>query len=965
MKLRICLFIIVALTILLNDNTLSAPFDTGMITFEQPNAAEFTGRIWGDEFFWWAETEDGYRFVQSGDGWYYYATLDQNGEFTKTIYKVGIDSPPASSYKLERTQTRNDEINEEIGVFNEQVELNREWFAQKQAEAQGQPVTLKVGIILIKFQDVEQYCDTIPPITRPNGYYAADFDSMMFSYNYWYAPDPQYISPHPENEFVFGSFRDYWDQISCAKLKITGKVVNPDTTGNGVPEWLKVNHTRSYYADTCAYLSDSLANEAIQKALEYNYISNSPGDSNYYDKYAIVYAQEAIPSRALMVHAESINGKFLILAERSGPKLYNGSIADKSFTHIGVYAHESGHLIGFYDEYYDPSQLLEDNPPTDGWPTDIYNFCLMAFGIYNGPLSKGECPATLSPYWRIDKTWVSPILIPNDTSDFIVEYNYAEPKLYRINPLNSLNNEHFILEDKCRTGFDLYIPGDPADSVNQPGRLIVWHSLVDLRAYGDYDYDRVTITPADDSLDKDTQLYDFFPKLFDPNLQSLNDTTSPSAYLGGKIEDYWGTWSNERSAHFALNGIQKLENGNTLIDEVKLTYGLSTITNSGGWLLASVPLVLTDYYYTSVYPSCLAVYKFDGTYISVDTLENGTGYWMHFPQGTQETTMFGDYLKYLSIPVDSGWNIMGTINFDVPVITISSVPSNIIDLIYNSTSGLMTDDSILTPGEGYWVKTNKKGNIILDRNAEPGELEKTTNLPHINLAEMDKFIITDSAGFSQRLYVSNIDIDTALANITIDLPPLFPEIDFDARFYNNDYIKKVCADSGTIDISILVHTNSYPISLAWEINPENGIEYSFVDSTLDKVTQIIEKNGQARFTKNSKGRIKLFGRVIHSNHYNQIPDRYELFQNFPNPFNATTTIKYAIPKTVSVELKVFDILGREVNSLVNETKNAGYYEVEFDASSLASGVYFYRIKATPIGGQAGDFVQTKKMILLK
>lgn len=152
----------------------AGPFDTGMISLQQPNRTEFTGRIWGDEFFYWAETEDGYRFIQSGDGWYYYATLDENGEFTKSTYKVGIDTPPVSSYQLERTQARIDEINQRIEEFNEQIELNRQWFAQKQAEAQGQPLTLKVGIILIEFSDIEHYKTTEPPNNRPNGYFTAN-----------------------------------------------------------------------------------------------------------------------------------------------------------------------------------------------------------------------------------------------------------------------------------------------------------------------------------------------------------------------------------------------------------------------------------------------------------------------------------------------------------------------------------------------------------------------------------------------------------------------------------------------------------------------------------------------------------------------------------------------------------------------------------------------------------------------
>lgn len=190
--------------ILLNINKIyPAPFDSGMITLKQPDGKEFIGRIWGDEFIYWMETVNGYRFVESFEGWYYYATLDQNGEYAPTIYKVGIDSPPASSYKLERSQARLNEIADEIAQFEEQVEINRQWFAQKQAEAHEQPVTLKVGIILIEFQDVKHYRDTIPPTIRPDGYLTTDFDSMMFSHNYWIGTGIN--SPHPEREEVFAA----------------------------------------------------------------------------------------------------------------------------------------------------------------------------------------------------------------------------------------------------------------------------------------------------------------------------------------------------------------------------------------------------------------------------------------------------------------------------------------------------------------------------------------------------------------------------------------------------------------------------------------------------------------------------------------------------------------------------------------------------------------------------------------
>jgi photosystem II stability/assembly factor-like uncharacterized protein len=89
-----------------------------------------------------------------------------------------------------------------------------------------------------------------------------------------------------------------------------------------------------------------------------------------------------------------------------------------------------------------------------------------------------------------------------------------------------------------------------------------------------------------------------------------------------------------------------------------------------------------------------------------------------------------------------------------------------------------------------------------------------------------------------------------------------------------------------------------------------------------------------------------------------IPERFSLEQNYPNPFNPLTNIKYSIPKASLVNMKVYDILGNEITTLVNEEKSAGTYELKWNAANLPSSVYFCRI-------QAGSFVETKKMILLK
>jgi len=85
---------------------------------------------------------------------------------------------------------------------------------------------------------------------------------------------------------------------------------------------------------------------------------------------------------------------------------------------------------------------------------------------------------------------------------------------------------------------------------------------------------------------------------------------------------------------------------------------------------------------------------------------------------------------------------------------------------------------------------------------------------------------------------------------------------------------------------------------------------------------------------------------------------FSLYQNYPNPFNPSTKIKYSVPQTSLVQIKVFDVLGNESTTLIDEEKPAGAYELTWNAANLSSGIYFYQLKA-------GEFISTKKMILLK
>lgn len=90
----------------------------------------------------------------------------------------------------------------------------------------------------------------------------------------------------------------------------------------------------------------------------------------------------------------------------------------------------------------------------------------------------------------------------------------------------------------------------------------------------------------------------------------------------------------------------------------------------------------------------------------------------------------------------------------------------------------------------------------------------------------------------------------------------------------------------------------------------------------------------------------------------KLPDQYSLEQNYPNPFNASTTINYSLPYPGNVKLDIYDILGRKVETLIEKQQQAGYHHVIWNAKDISTGMYFYKL-------QAGDYIETKKMVLLK
>ena len=166
-------------------------------------------------------------------------------------------------------------------------------------------------------------------------------------------------------------------------------------------------------------------------------------------------------------------------------------------------------------------------------------------------------------------------------------------------------------------------------------------------------------------------------------------------------------------------------------------------------------------------------------------------------------------------------------------------------------------------------------------------------------------------------------------------------------FYCNDSSFQ-CITSLPITLSA---NDSAKITVKYKplVNGSSLAAFNIRDFSLYNGTQ--QMIAKQIYLKGSTGNVSLVRNII-------VPDKYELEQNYPNPFNPSTTIRYSIPKASLVSLKIYDVLGNEVADLINKEMPAGNYSVNYNAHSLSSGVYFYRI-------QAGSFVETRKLVFMK
>ena len=162
-------------------------------------------------------------------------------------------------------------------------------------------------------------------------------------------------------------------------------------------------------------------------------------------------------------------------------------------------------------------------------------------------------------------------------------------------------------------------------------------------------------------------------------------------------------------------------------------------------------------------------------------------------------------------------------------------------------------------------------------------------------------------------------------------------------------------DSSASTAGSILSRDDATVRMQWVIPPDLG-QYPRIYAVLDpgsEITEIHEDNNKGWTV---LGKQTVVG--VEESPARTIPSKFTLAQNYPNPFNMSSVIKYSIPQSSQITLKIFNTLGEEIETLVNEEKSVGTYELTWNAAGLPSGVYFYRIVA-------GDFVESKKMILVR
>ncbi len=356
------------------------------------------------------------------------------------------------------------------------------------------------------------------------------------------------------------------------------------------------------------------------------------------------------------------------------------------------------------------------------------------------------------------------------------------------------------------------------------------------------------------------------------------------------------------------------------------------------WNLVSLPVDVPNRSLHSLFPNASPeAFSYDGSgYRLNDSLQPSIGYWVNVPDSGR-IAVTGTLRIRDTLQLSPGWNLIGMISDTIPVMAVVTNPPGILGSSFFGYSGSYTVVQSLTAGSGYWIKANEAGVLIL----QAGPATKPSSFVLSGMENARTMTVADALGKKATLYVSTGD--PPLNNA---IPPPPPDGAFDVRYGSGHMVESI-SDTRPGAVSILVSGASYPLSISWEGTGGTRSGFLVVNGRSFPLAD------QGSVSVPEGARIGLATAAPRT-----LPAAFSLGQNFPNPFNPTTVIRYGLPAEGRVILRVFNLLGEEVARPVDAVQSAGYHTVAFDAGRLPSGVYVYRLTA-------GSFTEARKMVVIR
>ena len=362
---------------------------------------------------------------------------------------------------------------------------------------------------------------------------------------------------------------------------------------------------------------------------------------------------------------------------------------------------------------------------------------------------------------------------------------------------------------------------------------------------------------------------------------------------------------------------------------------------SPGWSMVSVPMEGLDLALNSLFPDAISAFAFADGYQPVTELVPCQGYWLNLENGGRYQ-LLGKGVDECSPALPAGWSIVGVPWGGATQAQIGQDPAAILVSVFGFSGGYQTVQQ-MAAGAGYWVSLNAAGSLELG----PVSAARIAASVPGKAALADGVLWAASRGRRQEVYLGTDP------GAVVELPPLPPTAVLDLRLevqgVGVGQVPKR-ADSAAYRVQL----QGGEVELGWEMNPPAARSWELV---VDGRSQILQGRGSVQ-VEGTATQIQ-----VRQGYVRAVPQAYFLAQNFPNPFNPTTTIHYDLKEAGQIALRIYNVMGQQVRELVRQVQPAGTYSVVWDGrdrhgQEMANGVYFYELRA-------GAFRSMRRMVLMQ